>query len=311
MTQSTPTDTNSAFDFYHSIRDRLPALSPDFKKRQLQSAPDLLSIADNFDVFVFDAFGVLNIGSTAIPGAIDCIRQLRARGKSVFVLTNGASAPLAAVEQKFIGLGFDFSLNEIVSSRHAAERAVARLQASKPSIELWGAITGGKSSADDLEVNAIELGDAAADYDRIDAFLFLSALEWDGVRQQRLYDSLQKRPRPLVVANPDVVAPNEHGFSLEPGYFTHLLMNDLPFDVEFHGKPFPSVYDLVRERIGADVLPSRIAMLGDTLHTDILGGATQGWTSVLVSEHGLFSGHDVGVFIEQSGIVPDWIVPSI
>ena len=34
----------------------------------------------------------------------------------------------------------------------------------------------------------------------------------------------------------------------------------------------------------------KIAMFGDSLHTDILGAAAQGWKTVLVTKDGLFSG---------------------
>ena len=34
-------------------------------------------------------------------------------------------------------------------------------------------------------------------------------------------------------------------------------------------------------------------MCGDSLHTDILGAAAQGWKTVLVTKDGLFSGFEV------------------
>jgi glycerol 3-phosphatase-2 len=52
-------------------------------------------------------------------------------------------------------------------------------------------------------------------------------------------------------------------------------------------------------------------MVGDTLHTDVLGGAAAGCRSVLVTDHGLFAGRDTGLFISASGITPDFIVGSI
>ena len=51
-------------------------------------------------------------------------------------------------------------------------------------------------------------------------------------------------------------------------------------------------------------------MVGDTLHTDILGGRAAGLATVLVAGHGLFRGHDPLPFIERSGIRPDWIVET-
>lgn len=314
-------DTHSAFDFYQSIAHRLPA----FKDSEVNnSAPakspthasDLLAIANNFDVFVFDAFGVLNVGTAVIPGAALCIDQLRARKKQVIVLTNGASSALSVLGNKYRKFGFDFTAEEIVSSRHAAEQAIGSPSPHWSSQTLWGAITGGVSTPADLQVKALELNDTREDYDRVDAFLFLSSGQWTDARQQMLFASLRDTPRPVVVANPDVVAPLVAGFSLEPGYFAHSILDQFDegapaLPVQFHGKPFPSVYDAVRERIEGDIPAHRIAMLGDTLHTDVLGAKAQGWSSVLVADHGLFRGFDVTPFIQASGLVPDWIIPSI
>jgi ribonucleotide monophosphatase NagD (HAD superfamily) len=55
----------------------------------------------------------------------------------------------------------------------------------------------------------------------------------------------------------------------------------------------------------------RIAMCGDSLHTDILGAAAQGWRSVLVTADGLFAGEETGPYEQRSGIVPDWRVARI
>jgi ribonucleotide monophosphatase NagD (HAD superfamily) len=51
-------------------------------------------------------------------------------------------------------------------------------------------------------------------------------------------------------------------------------------------------------------------MVGDTLHTDILGGAQAGWKTVLVTDHGLLRGENVEQAIARSGIVPDYIVAT-
>ena len=52
-------------------------------------------------------------------------------------------------------------------------------------------------------------------------------------------------------------------------------------------------------------------MVGDTLHTDVLGGAAYGVKTVLVTDHGLFAGYDYAKFIRQTQIIPDFIIPTI
>jgi ribonucleotide monophosphatase NagD (HAD superfamily) len=138
----------------------------------------------------------------------------------------------------------------------------------------------------------------------------LSASEWSDLRQLLLRESLAKTPRPILVGNPDIIAPREDHLSLEPGYYAHELRRDLKLKVKLFGKPFANIYDLAFDRL-SNVDPSRVAMVGDTLHTDVLGGAAYGFKTVLVTNHGLFAGCDYAKYIEQTRIVPDFIIPTI
>ena len=129
-------------------------------------------------------------------------------------------------------------------------------------------------------------------------------------RQARLARTLGSRPRPFLVGNPDVSAPRVGGFSLEPGHYSHRIA-DLPrVDARFFGKPFANAFDAVRRRLGQAVDGARVAMVGDSLHTDILGGAAAGFRTVLVTGHGVFSGLHPGAWIERTGIVPDFIIET-
>ena len=59
-------DTGWAVKQYEAVRSLLPqADMPPRSKR----AENLAAIADKFDVFLLDAFGVLNVGKTAISAA--------------------------------------------------------------------------------------------------------------------------------------------------------------------------------------------------------------------------------------------------
>ena len=48
-------------------------------------------------------------------------------------------------------------------------------------------------------------------------------------------------------------------------------------------------------------------MVGDTLHTDVLGAAASGLSSVLVADHGLLAGRDPRPYIAASGIRPRYL----
>lgn len=296
MTAMATATVDEAFERYEAVRGRLPRA--DFPAVSA-AVGDLSDIADRFDVFVLDAFGVLNVGERPIPGAVERIAALRAAGKRLVVLTNSATYSRAANLAKYRALGFDFTAEEVVSSRDVAVAAL-------PPRGLWATASGPSPDFSDIATPVEDLEADPSLYDRADGFLLLSSAGWTAARHARMVEALADRPRPLIVGNPDLVAPRETGLSLEPGWWAHDIADRTGVVPAFHGKPFASAFEAVRARCpGVD--PARMAMVGDTLHTDVLGGRAAGLATVLITDHGLFAGRDVAGYIARSGIVPDII----
>lgn len=292
--------TEAAFARYESVRARLPMAS--FSAFS-HIAENLSDVADRYDAFVLDAFGVLNVGDTPIPGAVARMATLRNLGKKLVVLTNAASYTRADALRKYRKLGFDFTVDEVVSSRDVAVSRLGDLGQGK----VWAAISAGDDGFSDIPATVVDLIDDAA-WDA-DGFLFLSSFRWTLALQTRLLDALRSKPRPLVVANPDLVAPREDGLTVEPGHFAHDLIDSLGIAADWYGKPFPDAYHEAKARLPG-IAAHRIAMVGDTLHTDVLGGAAAGMGTILITDHGLFRGHDVAPYIASSGIRPDVIIKT-
>lgn len=292
---------SQAFDRYEEIRPRLPVA--EFPAAP-HSCTGLLEVAEHVDAFILDSFGVLNVGDDPVPGAIERIGELRARGKRLIVLTNAASNPHAEAMKKYHRLGFDFSTDEVVSSRDVC---AARLADLAPGAH-WGAIAAPQDDFTDMDADVRHWD---GDDDReVDGFLLLSSVDLEPDRFMRLEAALKRRPRPLVVANPDLVAPREIGLSKEPGAFAHELADRLGVAPVFFGKPYSAAFEDALERL-AGMAPDRIAMVGDTLHTDILGGRAAGLKTVLVLDHGLFAGLPVDSFMARSGVIADFVTLSI
>jgi ribonucleotide monophosphatase NagD (HAD superfamily) len=150
----------------------------------------------------------------------------------------------------------------------------------------------------------------AGDLDRFEGFIFLSREGWNEAVQEALAQSLGRHPRPVLMANPDLVAPRGDCLTLEPGCFAHLLMGQSGLQPEFFGKPYPPAFDAALGKLG-DIDPGNILMVGDTLHTDILGGQAAGMKTMLFTAHGALQGMDIPDCIAQSGIAPDYIAPMI
>lgn len=304
MTSPRAADPAAAFASYLSVRHRLPAAG---FGAAWQSAPTLDAIAGPFDLILLDAYGVLNVGESPIPGAAEQIAALRAAGKTVAVVSNSAGYPKRRMMQRYARLGFDFAPDEVVTSREAL---LAHLAAEPP--RRWGLMLNEEIGTEELDgIEATVLADDRATYDAVDGILLIGSDGWTDARQALLEASLRDRPRPVCVGNPDIVAPREDGLSREPGYFAHRLTDVTGVEPRFFGKPFPEVFELVLARQSPRPAPERVLMVGDTLHTDILGGGRMGFATALATDHGSLAGLDAAEAIRRSGIVPDFVVNGI
>lgn len=290
-----------AFEAYEAVRHRLPAVAGSGAPyRRVETLGD---VSGDFDAFLLDAFGVLNIGDAAIPGTRERIEDLKAQGKRVLVVSNAAGFPHAALMEKYARLGYAFAPEDVITSRATL---VAGLDGRRDLH--WGLMATRSTGLRDLEgLNLTYLEEDPAAYDAVDGFLMIGSAAWTEERQALLEAALLDRPRPVLVGNPDIVAPRENGFSTEPGHYAHRLADRTGISPEFFGKPFTNIFDLAFARLGP-CDKSRVLMVGDSLHTDILGARAAGVASALVAGYGFFAGEDVDPAIEQAGIAPDLVV---
>ena len=160
-------DAAWAVQQYEAVRSLLPnAHMP----TQSIHASDLGAIADHFDVFLLDAFGVLNVGETAINSAVKRVQLLKQMNKRVLVLTNGACFPAEQALRKFLNFGFSFDLSDIVSSRDALAVGLPLLADSG----FWGVMSHHNSQVESLSIPWRRLDDTRPTYDAASGFIFLS-----------------------------------------------------------------------------------------------------------------------------------------
>lgn len=290
----------AAFERYEQIRSRMP--SADFRSKG-EARDNLGDLLDDFDAFVLDGFGVLNVGDRPIPTAAGRIAQLRAAGKRVLVMTNGASFPSTRTAARYRRWGFDLAEDDVISSRDALAIALAGY----PGSMRWGFAATTESEIETLAAHALLLDDDPAAYTAADGIVLLSALEWNAERHELLHAALMKRRRPVLVGNPDLVAPHDDSLSLEPGWYANDLADRVGVIPVCYGKPYRQVFEMAGARLPG-IAADRIAMVGDSLHTDILGAASYGWRTVLVAGHGIYKDQDLATLCRRSGIHPDFRV---
>ena len=291
-----------AWQAYRRAETLLPAKPPKVTPRRVG---DAAAIADEFDVVALDAWGVLNLGEATIATAPAAVAGLRAKGKRLAVLSNSGSRDAAVSAARLARLGFDFTAAEIITGLDLVPAALAALALPPP----LGFVAGAAAARPLLTRGMLALGDAAADYDRVSGIVFLSTGAWSEARQALLAASLERRKRPLIVANPDIASPEPQGMEAEPGWYAQRIATATGAPIISCGKPFAPIYERLQARY-PDVAPERVLCVGDTLHTDILGGRAAGCRTLLV-EDGFMRGADALSLIEESGIWPEFIAPRL
>jgi glycerol-1-phosphatase len=289
-----------AWRAYRRAEVRLPPKPPAVVPRRIA---DLGEIADGFDLFVLDAWGVLNLGDTPIAGAAAAVARLRAAGKRLLILSNDGTREPAAAAERHRRRGLDFRAEEVLPGIALLPDVLAGLAAPLGLIAdppaPYPALTGAMRLLDD---------DPAA-YDAVSGFVFLSSDGWSEARQALLHRSLARRPRPLVIGNPDIVSPEPDGMAAEPGLFGHRIAEATGLRPIFCGKPFAPIYARIAALFPA-IVPGRVLCVGDTLHTDILGGRATGWRTLLI-ENGFCRGQDGAALAAECGIWPDFLAPRL
>src|SRR6202012_808389 len=97
------------------------------------------SLAEDYDVLLFDLDGVVYIGGTAIPGAPQALQRAKQSGAHVAYVTNNPSRTPAAVAALLEGMGAPVTEGDVVTSAQAAARLLADKLPPKSKVLVIGA----------------------------------------------------------------------------------------------------------------------------------------------------------------------------
>ena len=112
--------------------------------------------------------------------------------------------------EKFDRLSVTIDDAKIITSRDAKLSALTQNHG--------GILADPNDGLSDINFHYIRLRQNAGDYEAVDGFLFLSSANWSAQEQRLLETSVITNARPVLMANADLVIPQETGFSLEPGF---------------------------------------------------------------------------------------------
>jgi len=238
------------------------------------------SLAERYDGFILDVWGVLHDGVRAYPGAIDAMTRLAARGKRIVALSN-APRPAAQVEERLTELGFPRdAYRGVMTSGEDVWRHLKRRD------DPWYARLGTRCfflgpMKDEAMLAGIG-GVRAREVESADYVINTGVAFGESV--ETVLPELEQAARrklPMICANPDLVVVYNGKTEICAGALARRY-EDLGGEVRYHGKPFPGIYDECLAMLGVSDR-ARIIAIGDGLHTDIAGAHAAKLSSVLVT----------------------------
>jgi HAD superfamily hydrolase (TIGR01459 family) len=240
----------------------------------------LRDIADQFDLYLVDQYGVLHDGVAGYPGAIDGLARLASGGRKVIVLTNSGKGA-SENQARLAALGFANShLHAVVSSGGVALQLVGSgVLGPSFAIGADACVIGRRGdtyafSSDDFRLVA-RPQDAA--------FLVFAGSDAPRTSLEAYRSMLTPAAQALVPAicvNPDVTMIRDGQLVPAPGAIAKVYEN-LGGKVEYVGKPHSAIFRQALA-IAATRVDARVIMIGDSPEHDVSGAKASGLSTLLV-----------------------------
>ena len=243
--------------------------------------------------FMIDMDGTVYKGTAKIEGADGMISLLRSKGIPFVFLTNNSSHSRRFYLEKLLGMGFDVTLDNVLTSTVATVRFILSERPGKkvypiavPEVVEEMEASGIRMSYDDPDIVLLAY-DRTITFDKINAgYRFLMS----GAE--------------LIATHPDDLCPTEDSYDVDIGAFIDLFKKLCGVDPVIVGKPNGLMLDMAAREMGVD--PLGTVMVGDRLYTDMLMADRAGIASVLV-----LSGETSREDLERSDVKPSFVLDSV
>ncbi len=246
-----------------------------------------------FTGFMIDMDGTVYKGGELIPGATDFIADLKARGIPFVFLTNNSSHSRSYYYDKLIRMGFDVSMENVLTSNIATMRFVL---SERPGKRVY--VVGSEDVADEVRKAGVDVVEEDPD---IVYLTFDRSITYDKIN--KAYKALMKGAE-LIATHPDDVCPTETDYDIDIGPFIRMFEEMCQTKAVIIGKPNRLMLEMAALEMGID--PSGTVMVGDRLYTDMRMGIDAGISTILV-----LSGETSRADLEASDIEPTYVLDSV
>ena len=251
----------------------------------------------NFDGLIVDLDGVVWIGDEPIPGAVEAVAELSARGVRLLFLTNDPRSSRKECAQRLRALGVDVNEHEIVTSGSALASLIVAREGEDTSVFAVG------SPALKAELSAAGLDVREGEAGREATVVAVGGHDQFHFDELRIATQALRRGGRLYGAGRDAVFPMPDGPWPATGAILAAVEVAGGTTATVVGKPEPFIFD-----IACSLLTGcrSVAIVGDHLAADIDGGKRAGLTTILV-----LTGTTTRDELAAASIVPDVVVADL
>ena len=237
--------------------------------KNLDSA-GLQSIAENYDLFYVDLWGVIHNGIKLHEEAINVLKQLSKLKKNFVLLTN-APRPNEAVKIFLEKIGMEKKLREYVFSSGEASLSYLKKKHKSQKFYHIGPPRDFDLFKDFKNYKSDKINDSE--------YLLCTGLFNEHDKDLKYYKELLEKhiDKKLICTNPDLIVDRGNERELCAGSVA-MIFEKMGGEVVYFGKPYAEVYNQA-----ANNKDKKILSIGDNLNTDIKGANLHNYDSLLIS----------------------------
>lgn len=247
--------------------------------------------------FLLDMDGTIYLDNDLFDGALDLLREVRARGGRYLFVTNNSSKSRADYVKKLEKLGIKDTTEEDFFT--STDATILYLQQKYRGRRFYS--LGTRSFTKQLLDAGLDVVTELSD----DIFGLIISND-NELDFKKLTDAciLLGRDVCYIATNPDWVCPTSFGYVPDCGSIAEMLWRATGKRPHFIGKPRPEMLTLSMEKFGYTAEES--VMIGDRVYTDIASGYNAGVDTVFV-----LSGEGTMRDAEESDTPPTYIMKNI
>jgi HAD superfamily hydrolase (TIGR01459 family) len=267
-------------------------------------------IANEYDAFLLDQYGVIHDGRHLYGDVADVIVRLAAAGKAIVVMTNSGKRS-EANRRRLAAMGLVLEPSQVVSSGEVAYQDIKTGRLGWPFTRGRKAFIVGKRG-DDYGFEGLDLEFVSKPRDA--EFLLIlgtNVPEWNVDFYRELLNGLAGQAIPALCCNPDLEMLTPSGVHPAPGAIARIY-EELGGKVVYIGKPERAIYAYAIAAVGSP-RSSRTLALGDSISHDVVGARGAGIAVALVLtglSHGMTDA-EIADRADRLKAEPDWVLPSL